>query len=188
MYVEALAGLSPGRDLAQFVDTLKLRIHSLLAPGPLASILQPEDGRPADLESWLTDYVGADQAENGPIAVVDLSLVPTDVIHIVVSVLGRIIFESLQRYRRENGRELPTTLILEEAHTFVHRELGGESAPPAGRECARVFERIAREGRKFRPRPRAGLPTTVGGVTYRALSMQHVSPASPCQRPRPGIW
>lgn len=33
--------------------------------------------------------------------------------------------------------------------TFVHRDLTGDSAPPAGRECARVFERIAREGRKF---------------------------------------
>lgn len=149
VYVEALAGLAPGRDLAQFVDTLKLRINNLLAPGPLASILQPEDGKPTDLESWLTDYVGADQAENGSIAVVDLSLVPSDVIHIVVSVLGRMIFESLQRYRRAHRQELPTTLILEEAHTFVHRELGGESAPPAGRECAKVFERIAREGRKF---------------------------------------
>ena len=149
VYVEALAGLAPGRDLAQFVDTLKLRINNLLAPGPLASILQPQDGNPADLESWLTDYVGADQAENGSIAVVDLSLVPSDVVHIVVSVLGRMIFESLQRYRHEHRQELPTTLILEEAHTFVHRELGGESAPPAGRECAKVFERIAREGRKF---------------------------------------
>ena len=38
---------------------------------------------------------------------------------------------------------------MEEAHTFVHRELAGESSPPAARECARVFERIAREGRKF---------------------------------------
>lgn len=58
-------------------------------------------------------------------------------------------FEALRRYRRKNGHELPTTLVLEEAHTFVHRELGGESVPPAGRECAKVFERIVREGRKF---------------------------------------
>ena len=34
-------------------------------------------------------------------------------------------------------------------HRRLHRELGGESAPPAARECAKVFERIAREGRKF---------------------------------------
>ena len=148
-YVDALAAGHSGRDIAQFVDTLNLRIRSFLSGGRLASVIQPEDSTSITLESWLTDYVGADQAQNGPIAVIDLSLVPSEVIHIVVSVLARIIFEASQRYRRENGEELPTTLVLEEAHTFVHRDLGGESAPPAGRECARVFERIAREGRKF---------------------------------------
>ena len=82
-------------------------------------------------------------------AVIDLSLVPSEVIHVVVSVLARMVFEAVQRYRRDEGQELPTTLVLEEAHTFVHRDLAGEGAPPAGRACARVFERIAREGRKF---------------------------------------
>ena len=148
-YVDALAAGQTGRDIAQFVDTLTLRIRSFLARGRLASIIQPEDSTSTTLESWLTDYVGADQAGNGSIAVVDLSLVPSDVIHIVVSVLARMIFEALQRYRRQNRLELPTTLVLEEAHTFVHRELSGETSPPAARECAHVFERIAREGRKF---------------------------------------
>ena len=148
-YVDALAADHSGRDIAQFVDTLNLRIRNLLSAGRLASVITSDDSTSITLEGWLTDYVGADQADNGPIAVVDLSLVPSEVIHVVVSVLGRMVFEALQRYRRENEEELPTTLILEEAHTFVHRDLSGESAPPAGRECARVFERIAREGRKF---------------------------------------
>ncbi len=148
-YVDALAADHAGRDIAQFVDTLNLRIRSLLSGGRLASVIQSDDSISITLEEWLTNYVGADQAENGPLAVIDLSLVPSEVIHIVVSVLARMVFEALQRYRRKKGEELPTTLILEEAHTFVHRDLGGESAPPSGRECARVFERIAREGRKF---------------------------------------
>ena len=148
-YVDALAADHSGRDIAQFVDTLNLRIRNLLSAGRLASVITSDDSASITLEGWLTDYVGADQADNGPIAVVDLSLVPSEVIHVVVSVLGRMVFEALQRYRRENEEELPTTLILEEAHAFVHRDLSGESAPPAGRECARVFERIAREGRKF---------------------------------------
>ena len=149
MYVEALAGLMPGRDLAQFVETLNLRIRSLFSGDRLRSVIQPENAVSISLEDWLADYIGADQAENGAIAVVDLSLVPSEVIHIVVSVLARIIFEALQRHRRENGEELPTTLVLEEAHTFVHRDLRDESSSPAARECAHVFERIAREGRKF---------------------------------------
>ncbi len=112
-------------------------------------MIQPDNSTAITLEDRLSDYVGADQAETGPLAVIDLSPVPSEVVHIVVSVLGRMVFEALQRYRQENDKELPTTLVLEEAHTFVHRDLGGESALPAGRECARVFERIAREGRKF---------------------------------------
>ena len=148
-HVDALAAGQSGRDVAQFVDTLTLRIRSFLAGGRLASVIQPEDSTSTTLESWLTDYVGDDQADNGPIAVVDLSLVPSEVIHIVVSVLARMIFEALQRYRRQYREDLPTTLVLEEAHTFVHREPSGESSAPAARECARVFERIAREGRKF---------------------------------------
>ena len=149
-YVDALAADYSGRDIAQWVDTLTLRIRGLLSQGRLASILQPTDSDTLTLEDWLTDHVGADQAKNGPIAVIDLSLVPSEVTHIVVSVLARMIFEAVQRYRRaEQGRELPTTLVLEEAHTFVHKDLSSESAHPAAQECARVFERIAREGRKF---------------------------------------
>lgn len=148
-YVEALAGLMPGRDLSQFIDTLNLRIRGLLTGGRLSAILKPNDSGAIQLDEWLNDYAGADHAENGAIAVIDLSLVPSEVIYIVVSVLARLLFEAVQRYRRQEGKELPTTLILEEAHTFVHHDLTKEGAPPAARACARVFERIAREGRKF---------------------------------------
>jgi len=110
-YVAALASDQSGRDVAQFVDTLNLRIRSLLVQGRLTSILQPGDSFSITLESWLTTYIGANKAENGPIAVIDLSLVPSEVTHIVVSVLARMIFEALQRYRRENDEELPTTLV-----------------------------------------------------------------------------
>ena len=148
-FVDALAASQTGRDIAQFVDTMTLRIRGLLARSRLASILQPSDATAITLEDWLCDYIGADQASNGTIAVIDLSLVPSEVIHIVVSVLARMVFEAIQRYRRETNQELPTILVLEEAHTFVHRDLGGEGGTPAGRACCRVFERISREGRKF---------------------------------------
>ncbi len=148
-YVDALAASHPGRDVSQFVDTLNLRIRSLSKRSRLATIVEQEAEAALALGEWLSDYVGADQASNGEIAVIDLSFVPADVIHIVVSVLARMVFEAIQRYRREEGRELPTVLVLEEAHNFVHRDLAAESAPAAGRACLRVFERIAREGRKF---------------------------------------
>ena len=148
-FVEALAAGGAGRDLAQFVDTLTLRIKSVLSRGRLGQVVQPPDSSTITLENWLSDYVGADGASNCPIAVVDLSLVPSDVVQVVVAVLARMIFEAAQRYRQEVGDELPTTLVLEEAHTFVHKDLGSDGGSPEGRACYRVFERIAREGRKF---------------------------------------
>lgn len=148
-YIEALAADHTTRDMAQFVETLNLRIRGLLHNEVLSSVFQTQSSQSMTLEEWLTDYIGDNEAKNGTVAVVDLSLVPTEVIHIIVSVLARMIFEASQRYRRENDRSLPTTLVLEEAHTFIHRGLTSESASPASRACAEVFEKIAREGRKF---------------------------------------
>lgn len=148
-FVEALASASSGRDMAQFVDSMNLRIRGLLRRGSLASVVHPSSAEDITLERWLSDYLGGAAEPGGEIVVVDLSLVPSEVMHIVVAVLARLVFEALQRYRREVGRELPTVLVLEEAHTFIHKDLTLDSAAPADRACGRVFERIAREGRKF---------------------------------------
>lgn len=139
-----------GGNLAGFISTLGLRIRGMLADQRLGAVIGRDP--PTSFESWLKDYVGDDGASNGQIAVVDLSLVPSEIVHIVVSVLARLIFESLQRYRRGHpkGQTLPTVLVLEEAHTFVRR--GKDDDDPASSPtqlCREVFERIAREGRKF---------------------------------------
>ena len=148
-FVEALAAGATGRDVSQFVDSLNLRIRGLFAGGPLASIADPGHAPSSTLEEWLNDHVGANQASNGPLAVLDLSLVPSEAVHVIVAVVARMVFEAVQRHRRLTGSELPTVLVLDEAHTFVHRELASEMAAAAGRTCYRTFERIAREGRKF---------------------------------------
>jgi hypothetical protein len=139
-----------GGNLAGFISTLGLRIRGMLADQRLGSVI---GGEPRiNFDDWLKDYVGDNGASNGSIAVIDLSLVPSEVVHIVVSVLGRLVFESLQRYRRNHpeGATLPTVLVLEEAHAFIRRGLddGGQAATPA-QLCRETFERIAREGRKF---------------------------------------
>jgi len=140
-----------GGALAGFISTLGLRIRGMLADPRLGAVIARDP--PTSFEAWLNEYVGSDGATNGPICVVDLSLVPSEIVHIVVSVLARLVFESLQRYRRFNpdGKTLPTVLVLEEAHTFVKRGAGTEEgqASSSDRLCRETFERIAREGRKF---------------------------------------
>lgn len=139
-----------GGNVAGFISTLGLRIRGMLADQRLGAVI----GRnpPTSFDAWLKDYVGDNGGSNGQLAVIDLSLVPSEIIHIVVAVLARLVFESLQRYRRSHaeGLSLPTVLVLEEAHTFVRRgkEDEGPAATPA-QLCREAFERIAREGRKF---------------------------------------
>jgi uncharacterized protein len=147
-FVAGQSALMASRDISQWVDTLNLRISSLFEER-LREIATTDNLGKDSLPDWLREYVGDTEAANRPLAVLDLSLVPSEVIHIVVAVLARLVFEAVQRYRRIHGSVLPTVLVLEEAHTFVHRDLRSDGAPAPGRVCCRVFERIAREGRKF---------------------------------------
>jgi DNA helicase HerA-like ATPase len=134
-------------NVAEHVETLLVRIRSLLADARMKPIM----GRATDttLEGWLTDYIGRDSAENGCVTVIDLSLVPSDVVHVTTAVIARIVFEALQRYVKLNGRALPTVLVMEEAHTFIKRYKEDLDSLDAAAVCCKVFERIAREGRKF---------------------------------------
>jgi len=139
-----------GGNLAAFTSTLRLRIRGMLDDPYLGSVINRTP--PTSFENWLGDYVGANGASNGEVAVVDLSLVASEVIHVVVAVLARLIFESLQHYRRANpdGLTLPTVLVLEEAHTFIKRTREDEGTVLSSLHlCREAFERIAREGRKF---------------------------------------
>lgn len=148
-FVEALAADSSGRDVSQFVDSLNLRIRGLFAAGSLAAVADPGEPAEGALGKWLEDHIGGGDASNGAAAVIDLSLVPSESLHVVVAVLARVVFEAVQRYRRKHGNQLPTVLVIDEAHTFAHRDLTFDGAPASGRVCCRTFEKIAREGRKF---------------------------------------
>lgn len=135
---------------ANFVATLGLRIKGMFADQYLGDVINRQP--PTTLDAWLNDYIGSNHATNGQVAIIDLSLVPSDVVHNIVAVLGRLVFESLQRYRRAHpdGKCLPTALVLEEAHTFVRRSFDDANpAHSAATLCRETFERIAREGRKF---------------------------------------
>jgi len=98
---------------------------------------------------WLESIFGKSKETGSEITVIDLSLVPSDVIHLIVAVISRVIFESLQRYRRIEGKELSTVLVMEEAHTFIKKYADISDEISAEKLCCQSFERIAREGRKF---------------------------------------
>jgi DNA helicase HerA-like ATPase len=74
-----------------------------------------------------------------PIAIIDLSGVPSEVTSVVVALIGRLIFDHALWSRGADQR--PVLLVCEEAHRYV---------PAEGWAPARaVLERIAKEGRKY---------------------------------------
>jgi hypothetical protein len=145
--VRALKASAEMLDVSEHIETLLVRIRALLSDARMKPII----GRMTEttLEGWLTDHIGSDSAEHGCVAVVDLSLVPSDVAHVITAVIARMVFEALQRYVKLNGRALPTLLVMEEAHTFIKRYNEDLDFQDATAVCCQVFERIAREGRKF---------------------------------------
>ncbi|MBW7862640.1 MAG: ATP-binding protein [Rhodocyclaceae bacterium] len=134
-------------NVSEHVETLLVRMRALLTDSRMRPILS--SATDTTLGQWLSDYVGSDGAANGSVAVIDLSLVPTEVVHVVTAVIARMVFEALQRYVKLNGVALPTVLVMEEAHTFIKRYKEDVENQDAAAVCCQVFERIAREGRKF---------------------------------------
>lgn len=145
--VEDLADLQGG-NAASFISTLAMRIRTFLSDTRIKDVIAPR--RSITLSKWLSNSIGADGGANGSVAVIDLSLVPYEILHLVMAVSTRLILESLQRYRKLNHENLPTVLVLEEAHTFVAKRLQhGDEIPSPADMCRSIFERVAREGRKF---------------------------------------
>lgn len=147
-FADHLEALASQEKSSQFFDYLIMRIRTILSDTHVKRITATEET--FSLEDWLKNYLGDNQASNGSITVIDLSLVPAEVVHIITAVIARMTLESLQRYRRmNNGKTLPTVLVMEEAHTFVRRYKEDAENQSAATICCQVFEKIAREGRKF---------------------------------------
>jgi len=90
-----------------------------------------------------------DKENPADLVILDLSLLAAEVLENVTALLGRLILEFLQRLGEQNGKysrgSLPVVLVLEEAQNYIQqpKSLEEESISRA------IFERIAREGRKY---------------------------------------
>jgi hypothetical protein len=77
------------------------------------------------------------------IKIIDFSEVPSDVLPLMVSLVGRLVF-SIQQWIMKEDRH-PIALFCDEAHLYLP-EKTGSSVEDAGLQN---FERIAKEGRKY---------------------------------------
>lgn len=127
-----------------YIVTLMPRIKTLLTDVRVKKVI---DNNPLELSDWLNDYIGANDEES--LTIIDLSLLPSDVTSIITAVIARMIFETQQRYLKLNKQCLPTVLVMEEAHYFIKRYNDDAENIGPTIQCCKIFEKIAREGRKF---------------------------------------
>ena len=133
---------------SDYIETMLMRVKTLISDAKLKPVIYPDNK--ITLDCWLDEYICPSDNKDGSITIIDLSLLPAEVTHIITSVMARVTLEVLQRYRRqEKGETLPTILVMEEAHTFIKRYNTDTENENVTAMCTKVFERIAREGRKY---------------------------------------
>lgn len=129
---------------SDYIVTLMPRIKTLLSDVRVQKVI---DNASLNLEGWLNNYIGTNNHES--LTIINLSLLPSDVTSIVTAVVARLVFEAQQRYLKINKKCLPTVLVMEEAHYFVKRYNDDLETSSPNTQCCKIFEKIAREGRKF---------------------------------------
>lgn len=147
-FLSHIERLAQENNAQQYMDFFMMRVRSILTDSRIASVIDTKTKEEVTLDTWLSKYIG-DTADGGTINIIDLSLLSSEILYVIVSVLSRVIFEAHQRYRRMNGTILPTTLVVEEAHNFIKRYDGDSDEITANKLCSQSFEKIAKEGRKF---------------------------------------
>lgn len=152
--------------LNEYVSTLKLRMQSFVDDIRLAQPLLLDN--PNEIENVLVrflayilgdfcevytkedgkntiydDYYGNSEGDNmhSQITIIDMSLLPFQVLETITGLIGRIILEFLSRFDKDKRGSMPVVIALEEAQNYIP-EINKKDRESISRK---VFERIARE-------------------------------------------
>lgn len=156
----------------EYVSTLKLRMQSFVDDIRLAEplMLDKQEDVPDSLiqflafvlgdfcsvynkveyaESPICKYynnaIGGGEAKHNQITIIDMSLLPFQVLETITGLIGRMILEFLSRFDKEKRGSIPVVIALEEAQNYIP-EVNRKDRESISKK---VFERIAREGRKY---------------------------------------
>lgn len=158
--------------ISEYLSTLRLRLESFLSDSRIAEplLLETQEDFSESLSKFLSFVFGdfyrffktentdtfsvyysgiPEQNQNksqvSQITILDLALVPFDVLENITGVIGRLIIEFVSHFQPKDRGKYPIVLILEEAQNYIPEKNRKDSESIA----KRVFERIAREGRKY---------------------------------------
>ena len=82
----------------EYIETMLMRIRTLLSDAKLKRVIVPDEE--ITLDQWMDQYICPSNSVEGAVTVIDLSLVPAELTHIITAVIARMVLESLQRYRK----------------------------------------------------------------------------------------
>ena len=153
--------------ISEFVSTLRLRMNSFLNDKRIAIPLMLKDSE-INNRDILTHFIAfllgdfnryfektapnhlvktynaknkpKDTTKSSQITIVDVSNLPFEILETVTALLGRIILEFVSHFVEDRGK-YPIVIVLEEAQNYIAEQKDSVAKT--------VFERIAREGRKY---------------------------------------
>lgn len=165
-----------GNRLREFVSTLRLRLQSYLSDERIAQplLLNHTDEITSALAKFISFILGdfckvyktedtdlftnfykeqlaKDDVEKlvpekpSQVTIIDMSLLPFEVLETITGLIGRLILEFVSRFPESDRGKLPMVIALEEAQNYIPEKNRGDRESIA----KKVFERIAREGRKY---------------------------------------
>lgn len=165
-----------GNRLREFVSTLRLRLQSYLSDERIAQplILNHNEEITKALAKFIsfilgdfckvyesadtdmftefykkqlanTDHQKLTQDKPSQVTIIDMSLLPYEVLETITGLIGRLILEFVSRFPENDRGKLPIVIALEEAQNYIPEKNRGDRESIA----KKVFERIAREGRKY---------------------------------------
>lgn len=126
-------GSISSQRIQEYTSTLITRLQAL-NDGIQGKILTKTEF--ASIESYVNDLLGEHQIVN-----IDISLLDDSSAEVVTKVLAKLLLDHLKRM--DSKAAMPINFIIEEAHRFVRNESN------YGVLGYNIFERIAKEGRKF---------------------------------------
>jgi len=86
----------------------------------------------------------AQSEKSGGIKIINFSEVPSDILPLMVSLLAQIVFST--SLWAESDKRHPIAIMCDEAHLYIPERMQAHSADAVAVE---IFERIAKEGRKY---------------------------------------
>ena len=114
--------------------------------GDYCSLYQKAEFKDSIFNLYYADTIkGKDEIGRNQITIIDMSMLPFQVLETITGLIGRMILEFLSRFDKDRRGSVPVVIALEEAQNYIP-EVNRKDRESISK---RVFERIAREGRKY---------------------------------------